>query len=70
MGIKAIKKKEMDVIELIANGFVSKEIAEKLGLSVVTVNQRRSRAMHKLAANNSSHLISICYNNNLLMIGK
>ena len=66
MGLNAIKEKELDVIKLIADGIVAKEIAKKLGVSVITVNTRKNRAKDKLDALNGAHLVSICYKNKLL----
>lgn len=45
--------REIEILEKVAHGFLSKEIAGMLGLSVHTVNTHRQRILAKLNVNNS-----------------
>ena len=63
---QTIKQKELDVVQLIAEGYAAKEIADKLGISVVTVNGRKNNARNKLDAKSGSNLVAICMENNLI----
>jgi DNA-binding CsgD family transcriptional regulator len=48
-----LTKREREILKLVKNGFLSKEISEKLSISVHTVNTHRQRFLEKLGANNS-----------------
>lgn len=50
---KTLSKREIEVLGLIKSGLLSKEISEKLSISVHTVNTHRQRILGKLGANNS-----------------
>lgn len=52
-----ISRREREVLELISEGYVSKEIAEKLFISEFTVNNHRKSILRKLNANNASEAI-------------
>jgi len=49
--------REKEILSLIKDGFLSKEIAEKLSLSVHTINTHRQRILNKLNANTSLEAI-------------
>lgn len=53
---RALSKREMEILSLIAGSLRNKEIAEKLGLSVRTVETHRSRIMKKLGVDNVASL--------------
>lgn len=53
----SISEREREVLELISEGYVSKEIAEKLFISEYTVNNHRKSILKKLNANNASEAI-------------
>ncbi|WP_282125977.1 helix-turn-helix domain-containing protein [Marinifilum flexuosum] len=53
----SISRREREVLELISEGYVSKEIAEKLFISEYTVNNHRKSILKKLNANNASEAI-------------
>lgn len=44
----ALSQREEEVLRLVARGYVNKEIAERLGISVKTVETHKSRSMEKL----------------------
>lgn len=52
-----LSKREKEVLSLIKDGLLSKEISEKLFISVHTVNTHRQRILEKLDANNSQEAI-------------
>lgn len=47
-----LTKREIEILKLIRQGFLSKEIAYKLNLSIYTVNNHRKNILAKLKANN------------------
>lgn len=59
-----LSDREIQIIEMISNGFTSKEIAEKLFLSKKTIDYYRSNIRAKLNVTKKSELIDF-YNTNL-----
>ncbi|MGN6293300.1 MAG: response regulator [Chitinophagaceae bacterium] len=53
-----ITRREKEVLQLIANGLTNTEIAEKLFISVATVNTHRKSLLEKFDAKNTAILIS------------
>lgn len=49
---RLLTKREIEILKLIRQGFLSKEIAYKLNLSIYTVNNHRKNILAKLKANN------------------
>ena len=58
--------REMDVLNLICEGLRTKEIAEKLFISVHTVESHRRNIMLKLNINNSSRLVKYAIDHSLV----
>ncbi len=52
-----LSKREHEVLKLVKNGLPSKEIADKLSISVHTVNTHRQRILEKLNVSNSHEAI-------------
>lgn len=52
-----LTKREIEVLKLVRDGFLSKEISNKLSISVHTVNTHRQRFLEKLGANNSMEAV-------------
>ena len=52
-----LTKREIEVLKLVKEGYLSKEISGKLSISVHTVNTHRQRFLEKLGANNSFEAI-------------
>lgn len=50
--------REKEILEMIRQGYLSKEISEKLSISFNTVNTHRQNILKKLNANNSFEAIS------------
>jgi DNA-binding CsgD family transcriptional regulator len=48
-----LTKREKEILKLVREGLLSKEISDKLAISVHTVNTHRQRFLEKLGANNS-----------------
>lgn len=49
----SLSTRELQILQLVKQGFLSKEISDKLSISVHTVNTHRQRVLEKLGANNS-----------------
>lgn len=60
-----ITKRELEIIELIKNNLTNQQIADKLFLSVYTVETHRKNIMQKLELHNPSALIKFIIENNL-----
>lgn len=52
-----ISEREVEIIKLIAEGFINKEIADKLFLSTHTVNTHRKNIMNKLGVTNATGIV-------------
>jgi DNA-binding NarL/FixJ family response regulator len=52
-----ISNREIEIIQLIAEGLANKEIADKLNLSLHTVNTHRKNIMYKTGAKNTAGLV-------------
>lgn len=68
--ISAIKltEKEAEVLRLICNGFVNKEIAAKLFVSPRTIENYRTKLIDKTGAKNTSNLIMLAIKNKLITV--
>lgn len=61
-------KRELDIIEGIAKGLTSHEIADKLDLSFETVQTHRKKILYKYKINSSSMLIALAIKNKWIKI--
>ena len=52
-----LTKRELQILQLVKDGLLSKEISDKLSISVHTVNTHRQRFLEKLGANNSMEAV-------------
>ncbi len=64
--IPKISRREKEVLKLIVEEFTTQEIADKLYISLKTVESHRSNLLAKLNARNSAGLVRICIENKLL----
>jgi DNA-binding NarL/FixJ family response regulator len=64
--IPKISRREKEVLKLIAEEFTTQEIADKLFISLKTVESHRSNLLAKLNARNSAGLVRISIENKLL----
>jgi FixJ family two-component response regulator len=56
---RTLTERECEIIRLVLVGMLNKQIAEQLGLALVTVKVHRGRAMRKLGARTAGELASI-----------
>lgn len=61
-----ITSRELDVLQLIAEGYSSKMIADELEISPRTVDTHRANLMHKLEIPNAAGLVRYAMENNLV----
>ncbi|MCD7973598.1 MAG: LuxR C-terminal-related transcriptional regulator [Candidatus Azobacteroides sp.] len=61
-----LTKRERDVLSLIRQGFLSKEIADKLNLSIYTINNHRKNILHKLHVDNAIEAINVATQSEIL----
>jgi DNA-binding NarL/FixJ family response regulator len=61
-----LTKKEFEIIQLIAQGLTTKEIAAKDYLSVHTINTHRKNILKKLGINSTSELIMYAYKTGII----
>jgi DNA-binding CsgD family transcriptional regulator len=61
-----LTKREVEVLKLVKDGFLSKEISSKLAISVHTVNTHRQRFLEKLGADNSFEAVKFASSFGLL----
>jgi DNA-binding NarL/FixJ family response regulator len=55
--LEALSSREREILQLVAEGKTSQEIAERLSLSSKTVDTYRSRLMHKIGVEDMAGLI-------------
>lgn len=60
-----LSNREKEILKLIAYGFLSKEIADKLNISINTVNNHRRNILQKTGCNNTFETIKFVSNNGL-----
>jgi DNA-binding NarL/FixJ family response regulator len=61
-----LSRQEMTIIKLIADGKTSKDIAEHLNISELTIKVHRRNMLHKMGVNNSSELIKVAISKGIL----
>lgn len=61
-----LTEREIEVLQLIADEFTNQEIADKLFISVRTVDAHRRNLMEKIGAKNTAGLVKYALRNNLL----
>ena len=64
--IELRSSREREVLQMIAEGLINKEIATKLNLSVYTVEAHRGRVMEKLNLHSTSELVRFAIRNGLI----
>jgi DNA-binding NarL/FixJ family response regulator len=60
-----LTKREREIIQLLKEGCTNQQIADRLYLSVYTVETHRKNIMHKLNFNNTASLLKYIYEHNL-----
>ena len=54
---KTLSKREIQILRMVKDGLLSKEISDNLDISLHTVNTHRQRVLEKLGANNSMEAV-------------
>lgn len=62
----ALSHREREVVQLISEGKVNKQVAEILNISIKTVETHRSAAMHKLKLRTTADLVRYAVRNNIV----
>lgn len=65
LGASALTEREQEVVRLVARGLVSKEVADRLGLSTRTVEKHRARILARLGLHDLPNLVRWCLRNGL-----
>ena len=52
-----LSRRELQILQMVKDGYLSKEISDKLAISLHTVNTHRQRLLEKLGANNSMEAV-------------
>ena len=63
---KILTDREIEIVRLVAEGKITKEIADELHVSVRTVETHRSKIMKKLHVANASEMIRLAYEKKLI----
>ncbi len=62
----SITQREREIIQLIAEGFSNKQIADKLNISIHTALTHRKNIMKKINANNTAGVVLFALKNNII----
>lgn len=65
---KELTKREKEIITLVVDGLTNKEIADKLNISIRTVDSHKNNIMQKLQLKSSVELVKYAIKNNLVNI--
>ena len=68
LGEEDLTTRELDVLQLIRDGFRNKQIADKLGIAETTVNFHIKNLVDKLGANDRTHAVTIAIRRGLLEV--
>jgi len=64
--IPNLTNREIEIIKLVAEGFINKEIADKLYISIRTVDSHKNNIMQKLKLKSTVDLVKYAIKNNLI----
>ncbi|WP_421940562.1 response regulator [Pedobacter sp.] len=64
---KLLSDREVEIVRLIVDGFTNAEIADRLFLSVRTVDTHRKNIFHKLSVNNTASLVRHALENKIFL---
>lgn len=68
-GLEVLSDREIQVLELVAEGMTNSEIGEALGISPKTVARHRERIMDKLDIHSSTELVKFAIRKGLISLG-
>jgi two-component system response regulator NreC len=63
-----LSKREIEILKMFAEGFINKEIADKLFISVRTVESHKNHIMQKLGLKTQVELVRFAIRNNLVNV--
>lgn len=63
---ETLTSRELEIIKLVAEGFSNPEIAEKLAISIRTVESHKTHIMQKLLLNTIADLVKFAIRNNII----
>ncbi len=66
---ESLTQREIEILKLSASGFTNKEIADKLFISVRTVDSHKNHIMSKLKLRNTAELVHYALKHNIIEIG-
>jgi len=66
--LKALSEREMDVLKLFAESYTNQEIADKLFISIRTVESHKNNIMRKINLRTTVDLVKFAIRNNLIQI--
>ena len=67
-GLDVLSKRELEVLELVAEGYTNVQIGGKLGISPKTVARHRERIMKKLDLHSSTELVKFAIRTGLIKV--
>ena len=67
-GLDVLSKRELQVLEAVAEGNTNNQIGEQLGISPKTVARHRERIMHKLNLHSSTELVKFAIRTGLIQL--
>ena len=65
-GAHSLTHREREIVQQIAEGRINREMAERLHISIKTVETHRARAMHKLKLRTTADLVRFAIRNNII----
>jgi DNA-binding NarL/FixJ family response regulator len=68
LGEQPLTARELEVLQLIRDGFKNKQVADRLSISENTVNFHIKHIVEKLGANDRTHAVTIAVRRGLLAL--
>jgi DNA-binding NarL/FixJ family response regulator len=68
--VPVVTRRELQVLELIAEGLTNNEIVEKIFVSVTTVETHRENLLLKLGAKNVAELVKLVIYHKIINLGE
>ena len=65
---KSLTKRELEIIKLVSNGLINKEIAELLNISIRTVDCHKSNIMNKLKLKSNVDMVKFAIKHKLISL--
>jgi DNA-binding CsgD family transcriptional regulator len=64
----SLSARELEILELVANGFSAKEVAIRLGIAPATVERHTEHVRTKIRARNRPHMVALAISMGILMV--